>query len=244
MLRKKILIGYGLGIALMAVVVVWAVITLVSLGKASEAILHENYKSILAAENMIDALERQDSASLLVLLNYADEGLQQFKENEVQFLLWFGRAKDNITIAGEAEIIERIKTGYAQYLVNFSRLRQLQPEVTASAGSFYPETLLPSFTQVRDTAIHLRELNQKTMFAASRRAQSVANTAIWSTVLIGLAAGGVGVGFSLLLSKRLVRPIQQMMQATEALAQGNYDVEVVGGGTASRAGEASAHPAV
>ena len=67
-LKKKILIGYGLGFGLMALVVAWAVVNLLALGKASDAILRDNYRSILAAENMVDSLERQDSGILLTLL--------------------------------------------------------------------------------------------------------------------------------------------------------------------------------
>ena len=65
-LKKKILVGYGVAFALMGLVVAWAVVNLVSLGKATDAILSENYRSILAAENMVDALERQDSGILLM----------------------------------------------------------------------------------------------------------------------------------------------------------------------------------
>jgi len=122
LLRRKILVGYGITLALMAIVLVWAVVNLVSLGQASEAILRENYKSILAAENMIDAIERQDSATLLVMLDYGDEGLTQFRENENHFLQWLGRAKDNITIAGETDILSAIESGYSAYLVHFSEL--------------------------------------------------------------------------------------------------------------------------
>ena len=64
------------------------------------------------------------------------------------------------------------------------------------------------------------------MLAASRRAERVARTAMASTIAIGLAAVAVGIGFSLLLTRRLVRPIRQIMGATEALAEGDYDVRV------------------
>ena len=230
-LRKRILIGYGITLALMAVLLVWAVVNLVGLGQASDAILRENYKSILAAENMIDAIERQDSATLLVMLDYGDEGLAQFRENENQFLQWLGRAKDNITIPGEADILASIESGYSAYLVNFSRLREMKAASSQQAGQFYHETVLASFKRVRDEAVRLREINQDTMFAASRRAEVVAHTAIWSTVAVATAAIGLGLGFSLLLSKRLVRPIRQMMEATKALAEGNYEVQVPASGS-------------
>lgn len=231
LLRRKILVGYGITLALMAIVLVWAVVNLISLGQASEAILRENYKSILAAENMIDAIERQDSATLLVMLNYGDEGLAQFRENENHFLQWLGRAKDNITIAGETDILSAIESGYSAYLVHFSELCEKKTLSPPEAGEFYHETVLPSFKRVRDEAVRLRMINQDTMFEASRRAEVVARTAIWSTAGVAVAAIGLGLGFSLLLSRKLVRPIRQMMEATDALAEGNYEVRVPTTGT-------------
>lgn len=230
-LRKRILIGYGIALALMAVVVVWAVVNLVGLGQASDAILRENYKSIQAAENMVGAIERQDSATLLVMLDYDEEGLAQFRENEGRFLEWLGRAKDNVTIPGEADIVASIESGYTAYLINFSKLRQTRASAPQQAGAFYHETVLPSFKHVRDEAEKLREINQKTMAAASHKAEVVARTAIWSTVAVALAAIGLGLSFSLLLSKRLVRPIRQMKEAAAALAEGDYDVQVPAAGT-------------
>jgi two-component system, NtrC family, sensor histidine kinase KinB len=78
-LKKKIVIGYCVIFALMGLVVAWAVTNLVSLGKATDNILSENYRSILAAENMVDALERQDSAILLMFLGDARKGIAQFQ---------------------------------------------------------------------------------------------------------------------------------------------------------------------
>ena len=75
-LRKKIFIGYGITLVLTILVFVWALIHLLDLGQASHAILTENYKSILAAENMVYAIERQDSATLLLLLGLRGSGME------------------------------------------------------------------------------------------------------------------------------------------------------------------------
>ncbi len=225
-LRKKILIGYGIALVLIIVVFVWAFINLISLGQASDAILRENYKSILAAENMIDAIERQDSAILLVILGYGSEGTRQFHENESQFLQWLSRAKDNITIEGEDKIIITIETGYSSYIVNFYELKLLYQSEPRKAAVFYHETVLPSFKSVRDGCIRLREINQETMFGASDRARYVARRSLLSMAIIGLAAVGLGLGFSLLLSNIVVRPLQRIVEATQEIAEGNYEVEV------------------
>src|SRR5665811_1551273 len=111
-LRKKIFIGYGITLGLMIVVLTWALVNLLHLGKASDAILEENYRSILAAENMVYAIERQDSAILLLLLGgYEDQAWKQFRDNESEFFLWLSRAKDNITIEGEERTVKTIQDG-------------------------------------------------------------------------------------------------------------------------------------
>ncbi len=231
LLRRKILIGYGITLVLIAVVLAWAVSNFVSLGEAGNAILRENYKSILAAENMIDNAERQDSATLMMMLDHSDESLVQFREGETLFLQWLARAKDNITVEGEAEVVESIEAGYSDYLVNFTKLREHLAADPERAVRFYHESVFPSFKVVRDAAVRLREINQDTMFAASRRAESVSITAIWSTVAVAAAAIALGLTFSLLLSKWLVRPILKMMKVTQTLADGNYDVEMPQGGS-------------
>jgi NtrC-family two-component system sensor histidine kinase KinB len=223
-LRRKILVGYGIGLALMVVVFAWALANLLELGQASEAILRENYNSILAAENMIDAIERQDSGALLAIVGYREDGLQQFRENETEFLQWMGRAKDNITIPGEERVVEAVETGYSAYLVDFSEMLLLHESDPKDAIAFYHRSLLPSFQSVRDKCIELRTVNQETMFAASDRAGRIAGTAIWSMVLVGTAAIAIGLGFSLLLSNLVVRPVRQLVAATHRIAEGDYDV--------------------
>lgn len=225
-LRKKIFIGYGITLVLMVLILIWAFLHLWDLGRASEAILRENYRSILAAENMVYALERQDSAVLLILLGYEAEGGKQFRENEGQFFQWLGRAKDNITVEGEDQIVNAIETGYATYLSHSSQIKPISVAGPQKAAIFYHETMLPSFLKVRETCIRLREINQENMYRVSDHASFIAKRAIWSMGIIGFAAVAIGIAFSLFLSNLLVRPVQQMMQATQKISEGSYDVEV------------------
>jgi len=225
-LRKKIFIGYGITLVLMVLILVWAFINLWQLGQASDAILKENYKSILAAENMVYAIERQDSAILLVFAGYEEQGWKQFRENESEFFQWLARAKDNITVEGEAKIVNMIETEYSKYLNHVSQLRPISTAGPRKTGPFYHETILPPFLSVRDTCIRLREINQENMFKVSDRARYIAKRAIWSMAIIGIAAVGMGIGFSLLLSNLLTKPVREMVEATQKIAEGNYDIQI------------------
>jgi NtrC-family two-component system sensor histidine kinase KinB len=225
-LRKKIFIGYGITLVLMVLVLVWAFFNVWNLGQASDAILKENYKSILAAENMVYAIERQDSAILLMFLGYQEQGWNQFRENESVFFQWLGRAKDNITVEGEDKIVNMIETEYSKYLDHVSELRPISVAGPRKTGAFYHETILPSFLSVRDTCIRLREINQENMFKVSNRAHFIAKRAIWSMAIIGMVAIAIGLGFSLVLSNLLVKPVREMVDATQKIAEGNYEIEI------------------
>jgi NtrC-family two-component system sensor histidine kinase KinB len=228
-MKKKIIFGYGILFVLMALVVAWAVTNLVSLGKASDAILRENYRSILAAENMVDALERQDSGILLMFLGDAEKGTSQFRENEAIFFEWLARAKDNVTIKGEAELVQSIEADYAKYRRQFSGLTDLRDTANPSSQlhlSSYQESVYPLFAQVRKACVGLRHLNEETMYAASVRAGQVAKHAIWSTVLVAALALMTALVFSLVLAGRIVRPLRRFMEASRKISAGDYAVEV------------------
>ncbi|MGB3559843.1 MAG: ATP-binding protein [Geitlerinemataceae cyanobacterium] len=223
-LKTKILLGYGSALLMVLLMGGWGILNLSRLGRASDAILRENYRSILAAQKKIDALERQDSAFLLMFLGDREAGLEQFKEYEIVFLQWLSRAKDNITISGEAEIIEEIEQQYRDYLVSVFQLQTQSGNPPDSIATDYRTRLLPKFERVRQLCNELLELNQKTMLATSDRAQTLSQQAIWSTVALGSTAAGVGLTLSLLLSERLTRPLREMTRAAEQIAEGEYEV--------------------
>ena len=219
-LKYKILLGYGFSLTLILAIGGWGIGNLRRLGRASEAILQENYNSIRAAENTIEALERQDSAILLFLLENRDRGSQQFQNNQIEFLKWLGRAEGNITIPGEAEIITSIESTYQEYLQAF---RKLEQQKNATTEDYY-QTILPIFEQIRDRSNQLRNINQAAMETASSNAQRVSSQAIWSMAIVGLTAAGIGLGFSLLLTRRIVEPLSEMTTAAEKIASGEYDI--------------------
>lgn len=225
-LRSKILAGYGVSLALVILVGGWGVINLWRLGRASEAILQDNYRSIRAAEGMLESLERQDSATLTLLLEGSENNLADFKGNEIEFLQWLGRAEDNITITAEERVLATLKERYKSYLTNIAQLRLIQKTQPPGATRFYKQTVLPNFQRVRQASVELRDLNQKAMMSASEQAQITSQQAIASMAIAGISAAVVGIVFSLILSKNLTRPLKSMTKAAEQIADGDYDVNI------------------
>src|SRR4051795_4219815 len=84
-LRTKLLIGITPLLAIMVGLGLWAVVMFSRLGNNIDVILRENYRSVLAAQNMKEALERMDSAALFALAGRDDRARQQYAENRKVF---------------------------------------------------------------------------------------------------------------------------------------------------------------
>lgn len=231
-LRQKIFIGYGACLVLVVLVLAWAMFMMLRLGRASDSILQENYRSIQAAEHMHDAIERQDSIVLLYLLGFQEQGLKEFRENETVFLQWLGRARDNITVPGEKEIVDAIEQNYSRYLTEVGNLYLKGASHQASAVQLYHESILPLFRSTRDACVKLREINHETMYAASNRARRLSLQAVLSTAVIGTLSVIIGIVLSLFLSRLISRPVTELKKAALQIAEGNYEVQVPGGGSA------------
>ncbi|MFA6472893.1 MAG: ATP-binding protein [Candidatus Latescibacterota bacterium] len=223
-LRKKILLGYGLILLLLLVVFIWALSELQSLGEAGDAILKKNYRSIIAAETMIDALGMQNNAFLLVTQGSEQAGIQDFNRNESVFLQWLSRAKDNITEKGEKELIQQIDEKYVTYLSKFAQLIEIHLTSQSQSAIFYRDTLLPQFQTVHEKCDSLRIINEKAMYRASAHAREVADRSIVSLLAIGMSALGIGLIFSFVLSALITRPVKRMITAVKKVSEGDYSI--------------------
>ena len=190
-LKKKILVGYGVALTLMGLVVTWAILNLWSLGQTTDAILHDYYRSILAVENMQDALARQDSGMLLMFMGDIDRGISQYRDNEKLFLEAVERAQKSITVLGEAEVVVKIEKLYDRYRDQFLLLTGV-PEHNGSKYALtletYNQIIFPIFSRLRATCMELRNMNEQTMYTVSEKAGKIARRAIWSTIFVASTA--------------------------------------------------------
>jgi len=85
------------------------------LGKSIDVILKENYHSVVACQDMKEALERMDSGVLFTSLGYQQLGNEQIKKNEAAFEKALQIELHNITVPGEGEKSHSI-TGTFQQL--------------------------------------------------------------------------------------------------------------------------------
>src|SRR3954451_12141804 len=115
-LRTKLLIGLTPLLALMVGLGLWAIIMFSRLGGNIDLILRENYRSVLAAQNMKDALERMDSAALFAIGGRDDRGRRQFAEFRPVFEKYLRAERNNVTLQGEQEMADKLTNLYGAYI--------------------------------------------------------------------------------------------------------------------------------
>jgi len=108
-LRTKLLAGYMIFVVALVVLGGWSAFRLREMGQVSRRIISNNYDSVLAAQQMKESLERQDSAAVFALLGARKRATEQMGEHRARFDAAFQKAAANITEAGEPEAIEAIR---------------------------------------------------------------------------------------------------------------------------------------
>lgn len=228
-LGKKILTGYGMAVLILGLVVIWALAHIITISRTSEAIIQENHKSILAAENMIEALERQESAVLMALLGSMARGVRQFRENEAIFIKWLTRAKDNVYLDGEAQLLQAIENQYTQHVHNFSKFIELSRnsgQPFQGKKKIYQRSITPLSAQIRKKCVTLSKMNEDMLYANNLKTSRMADRAVFSTSAVA-AAGLLGVlVFSLILYRQITGPLRRLVLAAKKIGEGNYDVSL------------------
>ena len=109
-LRTKLLIGLTPLLAIMVGLGLWAIVMFSRLGNNIDVILRENYRSVLAAEGMKEALERMDSALLFAIGGEEEQARDQFAEFRPMFERNLKIEQNNVTLPGEQEMADALTT--------------------------------------------------------------------------------------------------------------------------------------
>src|SRR4030043_751974 len=114
-LRQKISLGFGALLIIILVIGTQSLIHLSRLGVSIDVILRENYRSVIACQQMKEALERIDSGILFVLLGHAREGEELVRDNQAAFEKSLQVQLNNITLPAEGEKAARLQNLFGQY---------------------------------------------------------------------------------------------------------------------------------
>jgi NtrC-family two-component system sensor histidine kinase KinB len=226
-LRARLLIGYGIFIATLVALAAWSAWRLHDMGKVSRRIISENYDSVVAAEEMKESLERQDSAALFLLLGARERAMTQLREHRARFDQNLRKAANNITEPGESNAIAAIQRDRDVYYQHFDTfIANSTADDTARRHQYFSQ-LEPQFNQLRADCEHLLQLNQRAMRNKAEAAASVAQLWFYRTLLIAGVLVAAGIVLAFVLAERIVGPIRRLTESTTKIAAGDLSARVI-----------------
>ncbi len=204
-LRFKILSGFLILALMLSIAGIWSVYELNSVGTSVQDLLNDNYKSINASKIMIEALEREDSGILLLILGDWNEGRTIIAYGDSLFQNGFQIAANNITVPGEKYYVDSIRTKYQAYKNIWER-----PIVdTQKQGNlnWYSQMLHKSFLDVKSAVNNLMSLNEQAMFKTASDTKNKANRAIMPGIVAIISALVFTILFNFFVNYYFVSPI-------------------------------------
>ncbi|MEW6531410.1 MAG: ATP-binding protein [Thermodesulfobacteriota bacterium] len=224
-LRTKLSLGFGGLLVIIAVIGIQSVFLLSELGESIDIILRENYRSVIAAQEMKEALERMDSGALFTLLGYEKEGKDLVTSNDSKFRSALQVELNNITLPGEAEKAALLQKLFSAYKVDIDVVTD-SSKPRDERREHYFGRLLPLFEQIKQTADEILTMNQENMSEANQRARVTAAGARHRMYILLLAGAGIAAGFVFFTGRWIVRPIARLQRSADEISRGNLDLVV------------------
>ena len=221
--RTKILLAQvPLGVALLLLAIL-AVRTTGALGTGAEAILKENYRSVLAAQRMGNALEVLDHAALAHIAGHRELDDTDVDRNIEKFAAELAVEEGNITEPGEREGAAELRARWDAYRADFTTMRQLP---LSEASDLYFRQLAPGFAAVHKATERILDINQDAMVRKSDYAREQAARMSTLMVVASLAAVLIGVVLSSLLTGRLLVPLARLREAADRIGAGDFSARL------------------
>jgi signal transduction histidine kinase len=223
-LRSRIHLTLLPFLALLTVLGGTAVLLLQRLGDSIDAILRENYDSVIYMVQLKEALERIDSSYAFALAGQEEKARDQYKKQWAPFEESLGAEQRNITVPGEDELVAHLTALAKRYKKRGDAFFAKTANDPARKQDYFgAEGLLKTFEEIKDTADRILHLNQEHMNQANKNAQAAAGDSLVGYLI------GLGLVFFLggLLAWRtaesILRPIRAVTQSAKGIRAGNLD---------------------
>ena len=224
-LNRRLFLGIAPILVIFLGVGIYAIVLFSKLGSAIDVILRENYRSVVASENMKEAAERMDSGLLLALGGEEGKGKDLFQQYAPAFQFNLDIESRNITLPGEGDLAAKVSQLHGSYMATAAEFFALPPSAPARR-TLYFEQLLPTFTSMRDTASHILDINQQNMIDANDDARHQSRDASRYMIATLFAGFFIATSVTYALARSVIQPILSLTESARQLGEGNLDQHV------------------
>lgn len=223
-LRRRIFLTLAPLLALVLVLGGAGIGFLHRVGGRIDEILRENYDSVLAMQQLNEALDRIDSSFQFALVHREDQAHQQYADSWKIYRDALEKESRNVALPGEPELFQelsRLSEAYRQQGDGF--YAQTAPDAQRQQAYFGKSGLFQTFREIKKVSGEILRINQANMKAASQEAGQAAQEAVF-WLGGGLAAAVLLAAFLAWRTlQTILQPVRAMTQSALAIGQGNLD---------------------
>ncbi|MGB8463309.1 MAG: histidine kinase dimerization/phospho-acceptor domain-containing protein, partial [Terrimicrobiaceae bacterium] len=220
-MKRRIFLGLAPIFILIVAMGAYAVLLFTELGTRVDVILRENFRSVLAGQQMKEAAERMDSGLFFSLVGEEERGRDLYIKNLPVFKGGLKTELGNVTLPGEDKLADDLRTLHDDYATRAEVFWQ-SADLGERRAMYFGE-MLPTFTRINDAAQEVISVNQDAMVKADRNARDL--SARSTRYMIGASALGVAAAifFAARLQKAILQPIQALTAVSKELGEGKLD---------------------
>lgn len=210
-IRLKILSGFLVLVAMLTVAGGFGIWEFNKLSNSVNSILDDNYKSILACNNMTDGLEEVESGIMLVMMGQMEMGKSAIDSGDSLFRASLEIAKANITEKNEDVFVEDLTRKYELFKQFWSA--NILNNSESPGLDWYLTHGHNSFLDAKMSVKELMMLNQTSMYNNAYNVREVAQRAVMPGFVAVVVALIFAIMFNFFINYYLVSPILRLIKA-------------------------------
>ena len=222
-LRQKIFVVFAILLLIAALISLQSIRHFNQLGRSIDVILKENYRSVIACQQMKDALERMDSGLLFILSGFVKEGIKQIEINREHFKEALQMELNNLTLPEESTQAYELKSLFGLY---GKGLEEFMKSRTQTLKQIYFENLFPMFKNIKNKAESILQMNQENMNTANNWARLKAAQASRDMYFFLSLSAIIALLFMLFSNHWILKPIQRLIASTQEIRKGNLNLMI------------------
>jgi PAS domain S-box-containing protein len=227
-LRSKLISIYILLVLIIGMIGGVSVYNSYKLSRSINGLMVDNYKSINAARQMVEAIEGQN----LNLLDYIYTGnkasLKMFYSYSSNFYKWYNTEANNITEKGENSRVNTIHDFYLNYMSVFPEVQKIKDtNGETMAVKFYNSKIRPEFISLIGELKNLTTLNENAMFESKQRVTESATRSVYLLIVISAMSILMGFLIAIFSTNRFLKPLYRLKKNMSAVKEGQIQQEVV-----------------
>ncbi len=225
-IRTKIILTFSILVVLNLAAGFWSIYNFYVMGTTLATLLSENYQSILAAEKMVQSLERQDNALLVASEGEDPSAAGGFSENKELFFYWYEQAVHSVPPVQQS-LRDSIQWAYREYAVRADSMNaRILQGAFQEAKHYYYESVRPLSDKLRALCFNLFELNQTAMYDVPSRAHTIANQSAYGTLVASVVTLVLSVIATVWLTRVVIKPAEDLTDTVRRIGAGKLDLKI------------------